>query len=86
MKEITELGIASKISRHSHLSGDAAYLEEDFDAALFADAKMKADPSWNVDGNVTYHESGMPSSIRDLPPYSPPAGPVSGRGGPEVAV
>lgn len=86
IRELEELGIASEVSPSSRQSGDTAYLEEDCDAELFASAKTRADPSWNVDDNVAYHHSSLPSRIRDLPPYSPPTETRSSEnGGPEIA-
>lgn len=86
MSELEELGIASEVSRSSRRSGTVAYLEEDRDAELFVSAKIRACPSWDVNHNVTYSHAELPSRIRDLPPYSPPAGSVpSENGGPEIA-
>lgn len=69
-REIAELGIAGRISGFSHVSGRYAFLEEDRDAAIFADARMSAsgrDVFEDVDEKHVDHES----VIRGMDRYTP---------------
>jgi len=62
---LIELGIASKISNYSYISGPVAYLEEDCDAALFIQAfqdKHGSQPE-------LYEQYSENIFIRTLPSY-----------------
>jgi hypothetical protein len=64
--ELKDLGIEDKISSYSYIKGDAVYLEEDCDAAVYLDA-MKAKGK-----EIEFIELNEPdnySKIRDYKSY-----------------
>lgn len=73
LDEIKKLGIADKISGYSYIRGGFAYLEEDCDLSVFAQAKGV---SGSIDSlGIKEHYSNDESEIRNYARY-----PKEGRG------
>jgi hypothetical protein len=66
--ELERLGIAGEISHYSYRNGSIAYLEEDGDAARFANAKAAAGEEF-ADHTVNVNHS---HKIRSYRPYTVP--------------
>ena len=64
---LKELGIAEKITKYSYQRGEFAYLEEDCDATVFADALEKRT---GCKLKFQEHTADHPSRIRKYETYS----------------
>lgn len=64
---LTKLGIAAKITAYSYMHGNYAYLEEDCDATLFADALEATGEKFEIDER---HITDGQSAIRNYPSFS----------------
>ncbi len=62
--ELSELGLTDKISPYSYRDRNFAYLEEDCDAVIFADAKSWERPLRNIE--EIYHDD---SPVREMEEY-----------------
>jgi len=68
MTELHRLKIADRISPYSYRAGDIAYLEEDCDASVWANAKTAA----GEDINIKSVRTDRDSFVRKLPSYENP--------------
>ena len=66
MKTLNALGIRSKISAHSYMKNDDAYLEEDRDASLLINALQ----SIGITPKFKEHHTDRSSKIRNYDSYS----------------
>jgi hypothetical protein len=65
LTELHALGIANKISSYSYQTGDLVYLEEDCDAAIFAQAKKARNEPLPIE--EVFQENTF---IRNLPRFA----------------